>query len=173
MKAKLSRHSIEDKYYGRVYYDWHQAREKGGLLESPPSCSALVPRNQGLTTRVIVDVWIAPLPVARMPTFQAPTGVPLEAVKVSVELPELPGIVGWTKLAVTPAGKLVAVSVRSPAPPLRGVAVIVNEALPPPEAETVPCEGETVPLKFPPLLTPRYTVSLCTRMPLVPVMVRA
>ena len=99
--------------------------------------------------------------------------VPLDAVNVSVELPELPGIVVGPNEAVTPAGIPLAESERSPAPPLIGVADTVNAALPTAEAETEPCVGEAVPVKFPPLLpTPRYTVVLWTRIPLVPVTVK-
>jgi hypothetical protein len=85
-----------------------------------------------------------------------PAATPGDAVNVSVELPELPAMVVEVKEAVTPAGIPLAVNVRSPAPPLTGVAVMTVEKFPEAAADTEPCAGATEPLKSQALLlTPR------------------
>lgn len=130
--------------------------KRGGLFDNPPFDSLAVALDQGVTTSITLFWWNAPLPLAFMNIWYVPGVVPGEDVRVSVELPELPGMVVELKDAVTPFGMPLAANERSPAPPLSGAAVTTKAALPEPDAETEACDGETVPLKSPPLLlTPR------------------
>jgi len=57
--------------------------------------------------------------------------VPLTVVTLSVEPPELPGMVEGLKFAVAPGGNPETVKATSPAPPDSGVIVIPKLASPP------------------------------------------
>src|SRR5882724_9835083 len=98
----------------------------------PSSCVVVPPPPDAVTVKAIGALRLMPPPVALTFTFNVPVvAVPL-AENVSVELP-LPGaaIEAGLKLAVTPLGKPVAVSVTAELnPPLTVVETVVLAALP-------------------------------------------
>jgi hypothetical protein len=153
-------------------FDWVTTPATSELPIAVPCPTNLTPIEAAfVTVRLTFAVWVRLPLVPVIVSVDVPTGVVPLVVTVNVDVPD-PVTVAGEKLAVAPVGIPLALNVTTPLNPFNAPTLVVYVAAFP--STTVSVAGVTPRLKFGgggTAVTVRLTFAVCTRLPLVPVIV--